>query len=1097
MYSKHSGNWTNLIHERFTKQMNKNILYLAFWLCVFPVKPLAQSVITFSGNGKSINIGSDILVLEDKDLLLTIDNLLKYPELQQGFKKSGQNMPNFSITSSAIWCKITVQNTTNDALYLKLNNPRLDTIQFYLLTDSNTYATHETGMMLPFERREFETPAYLFALNVPKNEIRTCYLRIRSNSPIQIPLKLGTLKAFWAESHWTDLIQGIYIGFILVVIIYNLYVGATTRTPLFFYYAVFAFLSGVNNIDHKGYAIDILWRNIFWINNFQATTAAVMGILAALLTIALLNTRNNTPRLHKGLLALMVCGSATIVLNVLGYYLLSGTFIQLVIFFGAIYIIVLSLILFGKGLKRARFFLLGWLVYLVAVILYVLRDFAFIPYNIFTANLLQIGSVMQLVLFMLALADRLSDYKKEKEQAQREKDNIQQQALKAYQENERLIKEQNQMLEHAVNERTQKLQQTLDELTQANEQLRLSRREYKLLADNTEDIISVYDLSGKLTYISPSVSQMGYSNNELPSVDAIHPDDRQTILEDFRGITEGKPGHTIQYRIKDRYGKYQWFETISNPIYNNKGELASVMATSRNVTARKEAEEELRKQKDFLNNLIENLPVGVFVTDLTRQEQIIIWNHAAEVFLQIARTKVIGKTIPEVFKNQRSKSIFAATPELQGKDHAHTQIVNIYSNALYIRIIKVILYDKEGVPQLLLGIMENVTDEKKSETIINRQRLFYESILNNIPLEIRVFDQTKKPIFINANAKNDTTVIRQVAPGNDTPDTETNPDAATQPDTTAEQIGINKAIALGKQVQLEEYLKDEKDKLKILSVVYLPFYRAKTSENTPELSMIISYAVDITELKNRETQLQTYSKELERSNKDLQQFAYIASHDLKSPLRTMVSFIQLLEARFGKQLDLTAKEYINFIIEAGKRMDALIDDLLLYSRIDRNLGPAAPVNLNEIMQIVVADLKSLINEKKASIAYDNLPELPQAHTSLIVHVLENLVKNGIKFNKSARPMVSVSASETGTEIVVAVTDNGIGIAPEYKAQIFTMFKRLHSQHEYEGTGIGLAICKKIIDFYGGKIWLESTPGKGSTFFFNLPKNYQNNTMQPL
>lgn len=211
----------------------------------------------------------------------------------------------------------------------------------------------------------------------------------------------------------------------------------------------------------------------------------------------------------------------------------------------------------------------------------------------------------------------------------------------------------------------------------------------------------------------------------------------------------------------------------------------------------------------------------------------------------------------------------------------------------------------------------------------------------------------------------------------------------------------------------------------------------------------------------------------------------------------MVSFIQLLEARFGKQLDLTAKEYINFIIEAGKRMDALIDDLLLYSRIDRNLGPAAPVNLNEIMQIVVADLKSLINEKKASIAYDNLPELPQAHTSLIVHVLENLVKNGIKFNKSARPMVSVSASETGTEIVVAVTDNGIGIAPEYKAQIFTMFKRLHSQHEYEGTGIGLAICKKIIDFYGGKIWLESTPGKGSTFFFNLPKNYQNNTMQPL
>jgi signal transduction histidine kinase len=228
--------------------------------------------------------------------------------------------------------------------------------------------------------------------------------------------------------------------------------------------------------------------------------------------------------------------------------------------------------------------------------------------------------------------------------------------------------------------------------------------------------------------------------------------------------------------------------------------------------------------------------------------------------------------------------------------------------------------------------------------------------------------------------------------------------------------------------------------------------------------------------------------ELSRSNEELRQFAYAASHDLREPLRTVTSYSQLLFSRYGNELDKDGKEFLNYVVEAVKRMDALLTDLLTYSQ---QLGPprwnVSPTNAEAVLTGVLMNLQAAIKETRAEITHDPLPSEIYSDFAQLSLVFQNLVSNALKYRKPAgAPTVHISASE-GTEAwTFCIRDNGLGIPPEYQNQIFGLFKRLHGR-EYPGTGIGLAICKKIIERHGGAIWVESQPGAGSTFAFTIPK----------
>lgn len=226
--------------------------------------------------------------------------------------------------------------------------------------------------------------------------------------------------------------------------------------------------------------------------------------------------------------------------------------------------------------------------------------------------------------------------------------------------------------------------------------------------------------------------------------------------------------------------------------------------------------------------------------------------------------------------------------------------------------------------------------------------------------------------------------------------------------------------------------------------------------------------------------------ELERSNAELEQFAYIASHDLAEPLRTITGFTELLARRYGGELDEKADRYIEHIVGGTKRMQQLIDDLLAYSRVGRAEITAEPFSLEATLAQVRSALAGVIAERGALITHDALPTV-LADPEQISQVLQNLINNAVKFQAAGEvPRVHVSAQHDGTLWRIDVRDNGIGIDPRFAQRIFRMFQRLHAQHEYSGTGIGLAICQRIVERNGGHIWVESQPGAGSTFSFTIP-----------
>jgi PAS domain S-box-containing protein len=253
----------------------------------------------------------------------------------------------------------------------------------------------------------------------------------------------------------------------------------------------------------------------------------------------------------------------------------------------------------------------------------------------------------------------------------------------------------------------------------------------------------------------------------------------------------------------------------------------------------------------------------------------------------------------------------------------------------------------------------------------------------------------------------------------------------------------------------------------------------------PAVGGVVLTFRDISWRKRAEEALALRAQELKRSNDDLQQFAYVASHDLQEPLRMITGYTSLLARRYKGKLDKEANEFIDYAVDGAKRMQGLIHDLLSYSRVGTEGKAFALTDCEQVLGRTLASLQLAIQESGATVTHEPLPAVIADETQL-GQLFQNLIGNAIKYRDSRAPEVHVSCSRTASEWVFAVKDNGIGIDPRYAARIFIIFQRLHTREEYPGTGIGLAVCKKIVERHGGNIWMESEPGRGTTFYFTLP-----------
>lgn len=301
------------------------------------------------------------------------------------------------------------------------------------------------------------------------------------------------------------------------------------------------------------------------------------------------------------------------------------------------------------------------------------------------------------------------------------------------------------------------------------------------------------------------------------------------------------------------------------------------------------------------------------------------------------------------------------------------------------------------------------------------------------------------------------------------------------PERANEEADILARVERGESVEHFETVRVRKDGKGIdVSVTISPI-----RDSSGAIVGVSKVARDISERKRAEQRLADKVEELARSNRDLEQFAYAASHDLQEPLRMVASYTQLLAERYGGKLDENADKFLGYAREGALRMQVLIRDLLTFSRVVQAGVPRKNVDCDVALEEALQSLTAAIEESGTVVTHTALPNV-WADQTQIVQVFQNLIGNAIKFHNGAPPQCAVSAEKSGCNWLFSVSDNGIGIAPEYAENIFVVFQRLHARTEYPGNGIGLAICKKIIEHYGGTIWVESKVGEGSTFKFTLP-----------
>jgi len=397
-------------------------------------------------------------------------------------------------------------------------------------------------------------------------------------------------------------------------------------------------------------------------------------------------------------------------------------------------------------------------------------------------------------------------------------------------------------------------------------------------------------------------------------------------------------------------------------------------------------------------------------------------------------------------------------------------------------------------------IFEDITDRKQAEIKLKETLDNLEELIGEHTKELLLANQYNRNLIetsldplvtigpegkitdVNRATENVTGYSREELIGTDFVDYFTNPDRA--------KAGYKQVFREG---IVRDYPLQIKHKYGSLTPV---LYNASVyKDESGEVVGVYAAARDITERQKAEDAFRVYWKSLEeqvkqrteelaKSNEDLKQFAYVASHDLREPLRMISSFLQLLERRYKDQLDEDANEFIGFAVDGAKRLDKMIMDLLEYSRVANKEIQFTDVDLEEVIDQIKSNLNVLIEENNAQITYESLPIIPSDENQMVI-LLQNLIGNAIKYRREEIPKIHVSAEKQGNQYVFSVEDNGIGIDPQHLERIFTIFKRLHNHTEYEGSGIGLSIAQRVVHQHGGEIWAESQPGKGSTFHFTI------------
>jgi PAS domain S-box-containing protein len=619
----------------------------------------------------------------------------------------------------------------------------------------------------------------------------------------------------------------------------------------------------------------------------------------------------------------------------------------------------------------------------------------------------------------------------------------------------------------------------------ADKHLAQMEARYRGLMEAAPDGMVVVNQRGEIVLLNAQAEkQFGYRRDELLSqkVTNIIPEGfaERLIADGTRTAAEAlaqQIGTGIELNGLRKDGSEFPIEIMLSPLQSAEGIL--VTAAIRDITVRRDADKHLAQMEARYRGLMEAAPDGMVVVN--EVGEIVLLNAQAEKQFGYRRDELLGQKVTNIIPEGFAERLIADGTRTAAEALAQQIGTGIELNGLRkdgsefpIEIMLSPLESAEGI--LVTAAIRDITVRNDADKHLAQMEARYRGLMEAAPDGMVVVNQRGEIVLLNAQAekqfgyRRDELLAQKVT--NIIPEGFAERLIADGTRTAAEAL----AQQIGTGIELYGLRKDGSE---------FPIEIMLSPLESAEGILVTAAIRDITTRKDAEAHLVENVKELNRSNEELEQFAYVASHDLQEPLRMVASYTQLLSRRYKGRLDADADEFIAFAVDGASRMQRLIQDLLAYSRVGKRGNELVDVSSEESLQQAVINLRGAIEESGALVTHDPLPRV-LADENQLIQLFQNLVGNAIKYQTPGVPRIHVSAARNGDpKWVFSVEDNGIGIDPKFFDKIFGMFQRLHKREEFAGTGMGLAICKKIVERHGGSISVESQPGKGATFHFTV------------
>jgi PAS domain S-box-containing protein len=636
-----------------------------------------------------------------------------------------------------------------------------------------------------------------------------------------------------------------------------------------------------------------------------------------------------------------------------------------------------------------------------------------------------------------------------------------------------------------------------------------SDAKYRGLLEAAPDAMVVVNQRGEIVLLNVQAEkQFGYSRDELvgQKVKNIIPEGfaERLIADATRSTAEAlaqQIGMGIELSGRRKDGSEFPIEIMLSPLQSAEGIL--VTAAIRDISVRQAAEKHLVQMESRYRGLLEAAPDAMVVVN--QRGEIVLVNVQAEKQFGYRRDELLSQKVKNIIPQGFAERLIADATRSTAEALAQQMGMGIElsgrrkdGSEFPIEIMLSPLESAEGI--LVTAAIRDISVRQAAEKHLVQMESRYRGLLEAAPDAMVVVNQRGEIVLVNVQAEKQFGYRRDELVGQKVKNIIPQgfaerlvADASRSvADALAQQIGMGIELSGrrkdGGEFPIEIMLSplESADGILVTAAIRNISARKKSEEDNAELERRVE---------ERTKQLGVANQVLEQSNVELKQFAYVASHDLQSPLRSISGFVQLLQLEYEGKLDKQAQDWIRRTVQSIEQMQTLIRDLLSYSRVDARSRPFTQIPFLDIVNDALTLLDSSIHDSGAQVTWGPLPEI-MGDRSQLVQLVQNLIGNGLTYRGDQPPRIHVSVERRGTEWIFSVRDNVIGIDPKYREQIFEIFKRLHDQKEYPGTGIGLAVCRRVVNRHGGKIWVESELGHGSTFRFTIPEGTEPTNAEP-